>query len=29
MLKDGEIANDLEKPSQEEIVSEVTALTDI
>ena len=29
MLKDGEIANDLEKPSQEEIVLEVTALTDI
>ena len=29
MLKDGEIANDLDKPSQEEIVSEVTALTDI
>ncbi len=29
MLKDGEIANDLDRPSQEEIVSEVTALTDI
>ena len=29
ILKDGEIANDLDKPSQEEIVSEVTALTDI
>ena len=29
MLKDGEIANDLDNPSQEEIVSQVTSLTDI
>ena len=29
MLKDGEIANDLDKPSQEEIVSQVTSLTEI
>ena len=29
MLKDGEIANDLENPSQEEIVSQVTSLTEI
>ena len=29
MLKDGEIANDLDNPSQEEIVSEVTSLTEI
>jgi len=27
MLKDGRIASDLEKPTQEEIVAEVTALT--
>ena len=29
MLKDGRIASDLEKPTQEEIVAEVTALTNI
>ena len=29
MLKDGEIANDLDNPSQEEIVSQVTSLTQI
>ncbi len=29
MLKDGEIENDLDNPTQEEIVSEVTSLTDI
>ena len=29
MLKDGEIANDLDHPSQEEIVSQVTSLTEI
>ena len=29
MLKDGEIANDLDNPTQEEIVSEVTSLTEI
>ncbi len=29
MLKDGEIANDLDNPNQEEIVSQVTSLTDI
>ena len=29
MLKDGSIASDLEKPTQEEIVAEVTALTNI
>ena len=29
MLKDGEIANDLDDPTQEEIVSEVTSLTEI
>ena len=29
LLKDGEIASDLEKPSQEEIVAEVTALTNV
>ena len=29
MLKDGKIASDLDNPSQEEIVSEVTALTNI
>ena len=29
MLKDGEIANDLDKPTQEEIVSQVTSLTEI
>ena len=29
MLKDGEIANDLDNPSQEEIVSQVTSLTEI
>ena len=29
MLKDGEIANDLENPTQEEIVSQVTSLTEI
>ena len=29
MLKDGEIANDLDSPSQEEIVSQVTSLTEI
>jgi hypothetical protein len=29
MLKDGRIASDLEKPNQEEIVAEVTALTNI
>ena len=29
MLKDGKIASDLEKPSQEEIVAEVTALTNV
>ena len=29
MLKDGEIANDLDNPTQEEIVSQVTSLTDI
>jgi hypothetical protein len=28
-LKDGKIASDLEKPSQEEIVAEVTALTNV
>ena len=29
MLKDGRIASDLEKPTQEEIVAEVTALTNV
>ena len=29
MLKDGEVASDLNGPTQEEIVSEVTALTNI
>ena len=29
MLKDGNIASDLEKPTQEEIVAEVTALTNV
>ena len=29
MLKDGKIASDLEKPTQEEIVAEVTALTNV
>ena len=29
MLKDGKIASDLEEPTQEEIISEVTALSDI
>jgi hypothetical protein len=29
MLKDGRIASDLEKPTQEEIVTEVTSLTNI
>jgi hypothetical protein len=29
MLKDGRIASDLEQPTQEEIVAEVTALTNI
>ena len=29
MLKDGEIANDLDNPTQEEIVSQVTSLTEI
>ena len=29
MLKDGRIASDLKKPNQEEIVAEVTALTNI
>tara|TARA_B100000405_G_scaffold11412_1_gene10028 strand:+ start:715 stop:1443 length:729 start_codon:yes stop_codon:yes gene_type:complete len=29
MLKDGEITNDLDNPSQEEIVSQVTSLTEI
>ena len=29
MLKDGEISNDLDNPSQEEIVSQVTSLTEI
>ena len=29
MLKDGEIANDLDTPTQEEIVSQVTSLTEI
>ena len=29
MLKDGEIANDLDKPTQEEIVTQVTSLTEI
>jgi len=29
MLKDGRIASDLDKPTQEEIVAEVTALTNI
>ena len=29
MLKDGRIASDLEKPTQEEIVAEVTALINI
>ena len=29
MLKDGEIANDLDNPSQEDIVSQVTSLTEI
>ena len=29
MLKDGEIANDLDDPTQEEIVSQVTSLTEI
>ena len=29
MLKDGEIANELDNPSQEEIVSQVTSLTEI
>ena len=29
MLKDGEIANDLDNPTQEEIVSHVTSLTEI
>ena len=29
MLKDGEIANDLDSPTQEEIVSQVTSLTEI
>jgi len=29
MLKDGSIASDLKEPTQEEIVAEVTALTNI
>ena len=29
MLKDGKIASDLEEPTQEEIISEVTALSDV
>jgi hypothetical protein len=29
MLKDGSIASDLNEPTQEEIVAEVTALTNI
>jgi len=29
MLKDGEIASDLDSPTQEEIVTEVTSLTNI
>jgi hypothetical protein len=29
MLKDGVIASDLDNPTQEEIVAEVTALTNI
>ena len=29
MIKDGEIANDLDNPTQEEIVSQVTSLTEI
>ena len=29
MLKDGKVASDLEEPTQEEIISEVTALSDI
>ena len=29
MLKDGKVASDLNGPTQEEIVSEVTALTNI
>ena len=29
MLKDGKVASDLDGPTQEEIVSEVTALTSI
>tara|TARA_B100001109_G_scaffold207069_1_gene174322 strand:- start:35 stop:646 length:612 start_codon:yes stop_codon:yes gene_type:complete len=29
MLKDGEVASDLEDPSQEEIISKVTSLSDI
>jgi putative ABC transport system ATP-binding protein len=29
MLKDGRIASDLDQPTQEEIVAEVTALTNI
>jgi hypothetical protein len=29
MLKDGRIASDLDKPTQEEIVAEVTALTSL
>ena len=29
MLKDGEVASDMEKPSQEEIISRVTSLSDI
>ena len=29
MLKDGEVASDMEEPSQEEIISRVTSLSDI
>ena len=29
MLKDGEVANDMEEPTQEEIISKVTSLSDI
>jgi ABC-type cobalamin/Fe3+-siderophores transport system ATPase subunit len=29
MLKDGEVASDMEDPSQEEIISMVTSLSDV
>jgi putative ABC transport system ATP-binding protein len=29
MLKDGEVASDMEEPTQEEIISRVTSLSDI